>query len=74
MFRGLLFIRKKRAAIYKKSSQNKLILRRLGAAQMHPAGHMCPAGRVFETPALERASPGTKLKLYKCLKFGKIFV
>jgi hypothetical protein len=28
------------------------VLRCLRAAQMHLAGHMRPAGRVFETPAL----------------------
>ncbi len=64
MLRGLQFIRKKllRAAIYKKSSQNKLnliqhytlgiFLRCSRSARMHLAGHMRPAGRLFEIPGL----------------------
>ncbi len=65
MPRGPQFIRKKllRAAIYMKSPQNKLnlvkyytlgiFLRCSRAAQMHLAGHMRPAGRVFENPDLQ---------------------
>ncbi len=62
MLRGPLFIRKQllRAAIYKKSPQNKLnlikhytqhFLRCSRAAQMHLAG------RVFKTPVLQSVSP-----------------